>query len=135
MFTKQDSATVQDNSSEQSSSLPNSGSFMMLLAHRRRSNSYPLARTASTEESTTGRDIPPAPASSSRFIFGLTPEEYDEIDAGAPIPVSEVRQLNEVIHQKLFFPRNKSSTRVLEIEAVTRTEECSSEVNNSLVKS
>lgn len=131
MFTKQDSITVQDNSSEQSSSLPNSGSFMMLLAHRRRSNSYPLARTASTEESTTGRDIPPAPAPSSCFISGLTPEEYDEIDAGVPIPASEVRQL----HQKLFFPRNKPSTRGLEIEAATRTEECSSEANNSPVKS
>ncbi|KTD57216.1 hypothetical protein [Legionella shakespearei] len=132
MLTKKDSTIAKNDTEEQSSSLPNSSSFMMLFSRRKRSSSHPLSRTSALEGDVGDDLIKPETATSPRgFIPGLdfNQKEYDEKDAGAPIPSAELTS------PRLFTPRNKPLSRAASTEAGITIAECQCEENRPAVAS
>lgn len=127
MFTKKDSTVEKSDSEEQSSSLPNSSSFMMLFSRRKRSSSHPLSRTSSLQGGiVVGDDLmkPEDAAGTARgFVPGLdfNQKEYDEKDAGVPIPSTELTS------PRLFTPRHKPLSRAASTEAGITIADCLSE--------
>jgi hypothetical protein len=136
MLTKKDSTIVKNDADEQSSSLPNSSSFMMLFSHRKRSSSHPLSRTTSLEGGiVVGDDLKnseDAVAGTARgFVPGLdfNQKEYDEKDAGAPIPSTELTS------PRLFTPRHKPLSRAASTEAGITIADCPSNESRTAVAS
>lgn len=134
MLTKNDSTIAKNDTEKQSSSLPNSSSFMMLFSRRKRSSSHPFSGASSLEGGiVVGDDLMnPENAGTARgFVPGLNfnQKEYDEKDAGVPIPSTELTS------PRLFTPRHKPLSRAASTEAGITTADCPSDENSSAVAS